>query len=118
MQIKLYLDEDVQTAVAEALREKGFDVIATEEVNRKSSPDDEQLKYAIQAERTIVSYNRGHYARLHYEYQCQQQNHLGIIVSTQFSIETTVNCLIKLMSKYSAEEMINRLEYLSSWRKK
>ena len=118
MQIKLYLDEDVQTDIALALRQKDYDVIATEEVNRKSSPDDNQQKYAIEAERTIVSYNRGHYAQLHYEYQSRQLSHWGIIVSNQYSIGTTVNCLIKLMMEYSADDMKNRLEYLSSWRTK
>lgn len=44
--IKLYLNENIQTAVVEALRKRGIDTISTMEANRKAFSDEEQLKFA------------------------------------------------------------------------
>ena len=43
MKIKLLLDEDVQVAVAHALRQRGYDVYHAQELSRKGNSDDEQL---------------------------------------------------------------------------
>jgi predicted nuclease of predicted toxin-antitoxin system len=46
MRIKLYLDEDMPFAFAQALLNRGVDVITTQEVRNDSLSDAEQLVYA------------------------------------------------------------------------
>jgi hypothetical protein len=38
---RLYLDQDVWVGLAAALREAGYDAVATEEVNRKDASDED-----------------------------------------------------------------------------
>lgn len=47
--MKLYLDEDVPKAIAEALRLRGYDVMTVSESGRKDLTDVEQLKYTIKS---------------------------------------------------------------------
>jgi len=57
MKIKLFLDEDVHTALAAALRKRGFDAVHVSELSRKGKSDDEQLRYAAEQERCLFSFN-------------------------------------------------------------
>jgi len=54
---KLYLDEDMRSRVAQALQDKGFDVLSSHEVGNDGLSDEEQLHYAAQEGRYLVTYN-------------------------------------------------------------
>ena len=53
MKIKLLLDEDVQLAVAHALRQRGYDVYHAQELSRKGNSDDEQLQFSAKQGRCL-----------------------------------------------------------------
>ena len=55
--VRLYLDEDMSSRVAQALRGKGFDVLRSHEVGNEGLSDEEQLCYAAQEGRHLVTYN-------------------------------------------------------------
>jgi len=55
--VKLYLDEDMSSRVAQALRSKGFDVLSSHEVGNDGLSDEEQLGYATKEGRHLVTYN-------------------------------------------------------------
>lgn len=115
--IKFYLDEDINVRLAVALRNKGFDAISTPEAKRLKTQDPQQLDYATQNERVIVTCNISDYAKLHNEYQDLKKKHYGIIVTAQqISIGEMLHRLTNLTYKLSAEDMINRLEYLGNWK--
>ena len=57
MKIKLYLDEDVNTKLAIALQQTGYDVITVENANRKGYSDESQLNYASKNERIILTHH-------------------------------------------------------------
>ena|GEM_PF-3011747 len=66
MSLTFLLDEDLSYRVAEGLRQRGVDVLSVHEVgraNRKVS-DAEQLEYATQQGRVLVTYNRADYQAL------------------------------------------------------
>ena len=54
--IRLFLDEDVWPGLAVALREYGFDVVHAYEMERGGIPDADQLAYAAQERRTILTH--------------------------------------------------------------
>lgn len=114
--VKLYLNEDVHTAVARGLRNRAFDVVTTDELGKKGQSDLGQLKLAIKEERTIVSFNVKDFVSLHQEYAEAEKEHYGIIVSSQLPIGELLKRLLNVCSLLSAEDMRNRLEYLSQWK--
>lgn len=78
-----YLDECVDEPLAEALRKRGFDILTALEAGNLAEPDHNQLAYATQVGRVIISYNRAHFLRLHRAAQAQDQPHAGIILLPQ-----------------------------------
>jgi predicted nuclease of predicted toxin-antitoxin system len=81
MKVRLYLDEDVDLALASALRQRGIDVLTTQEAGNREQADAIQLDYAIQAGRTFFTHNRGDFVRLHRQLLQEGRSHPGIIVS-------------------------------------
>jgi len=55
--IRLYLDEDV--ALAAARRQRGIDVLSTQEAGHLGLPDEDQLTFAARGERVFSTHNRG-----------------------------------------------------------
>ena len=54
MKIRLYLDEDVDVALASALRQRGIDVLTTQETGKRQQTDEAKLEYAVQAGRVFL----------------------------------------------------------------
>jgi uncharacterized protein with PIN domain len=113
--IRLYLNEDVHIRLAKALRQRGFDAITTVEAGMLGTPDEEQLALAVSQGRAILTFNRGDYARLHKQYAEHGWGHRGIIVSEQYPIGELLRRVLNLLMSLSADDMRNRLEYLSQW---
>jgi len=49
MKLKLFLDEDIHMGLSHALRQRGFDVIHAQDLERKRKSDSEQLAFAVPA---------------------------------------------------------------------
>lgn len=115
--IRLYLDEDAQrTSLVRALRARQIDVLTANEAGKIGISDAEQLAFAASQDRTVFSFNRGDFARLHGEYLRNEQDHSGIIVSDQIEISGIIRRLLRLLDGFDAVAMKNWLEYLSNWR--
>jgi hypothetical protein len=113
--LRLYVDEDAeQHAVVEGLRAQGIDVLTSEDVNKLRAPDSEQLATAASLSRAIYTFNVRDFARLHSEYLHAGESHAGIIVipRQRYSIGEKIRRLAELASRLTAEDMINRIEYL------
>ena len=66
--------------------------------------------------RAVYSYNRGDFYRLHTTWLRDGRNHSGIILSRQdLPIGEQLRRLLRLINRLSAEEMRNRVEFLSNW---
>jgi len=114
--ISIYTDEDIHGQVAAQLRRRGIDALSTPEAGNLELSDEEQLDFAIRNELAILSFNRRDFCRMHAEYLTSGRKHCGIIVSTQLPIGEVVKRCLRLLSALTAEEMVNRLEFLSNWR--
>ena len=78
--------------------------------------DEEQLEWAISNGRALYSFNRGHFYALHRSWLNAGRSHSGIILSRQdLSVGEQMRRLLRLLATLSAEEMRNRIEFLSAW---
>ena len=112
MKIQLFLDEDVHSGLAPALRKRGYDVIHAQELDRKGRSDLDQLFFAIEQERCLFTFNVKDFVLPHNEQGKTQQEHWGIIVSKQLPFRETMSRLLNLLQQYRKEEIKDRLEFL------
>jgi hypothetical protein len=118
MRIHLYLDEDaLDDHLVQALRRRGVDVITASEAGLRHRPDAEHLAHAAAQGCALYSFNTGDYHALHTEYLTQGMSHAGIILARQqrYSIGEQMRRLLRLIHTVTAEEMSNRIEFLSAW---
>jgi hypothetical protein len=113
--IRIYTDEDVYGSVTVALRREGYDSVSTPEMGRLRESDESQLRWAAAQGRVLVSFNVGHFAAQHREWLRRSLHHAGIIVSQQRPIGEMLRRLLHLASTLEADEMRDRLEFLSDW---
>lgn len=112
MKIELFLDEDVHSGLAHALRKRGYDAIHAQELDRKGRSDSDQLLFAVQQERCFFTYNVRDFVILHNQYAKNRQEHWGIIVSKQLPFRETISRLLRLLQHTAKETMKNHLEFL------
>lgn len=113
--LRFFTDEDVYGDVAPILRSHGFDAVSSLEADRLSETDPSQLEWCRGQGRAIISFNVGHFAAMHTERMFAGDPHMGIIVSHQRPIGDLMRRLLRLARTLTAEEMIDRLEYLNNW---
>ena len=112
---RFFTDEDVYAAIAPALRKSGIDAVSTPEVGRLSESDESQLEWAANEGRILVTFNAGHFAKLHTAWMKAGRHHAGIVVSSQRPIGDLLHRLVKLASDLDAEATHDRLEFASDW---
>lgn len=110
---RLYLDEDVFSAVALGLRRRGFDVVTTIEAANRERSDFEQLEFAVAERRCLFTFNRGDFANLHTQRIAAGQHHFGIVVAPQMRIGQAVRLLARFLSSRSAAELRDQLIWIS-----
>ena len=104
--------------LTQALRARNVNVITALEADMIARDDRLHLEYATGQGRALYSFNRGDYFRLHTQYLSQGESHAGIILSRQqdYSVGEQMRRLLKLLASVSAENMRDRIEFLSAWR--
>jgi len=116
--IRLYFDEDsMRHALVEALRKRGVDVLTALEAGTTEQTDEQKLEYAAAQGRAIYEFNVGDFCRIHSQWLTQHKTHAGIILAHQrrFSVGGQMKRLLRFLGTISAEDMQNRLEFLSDW---
>jgi hypothetical protein len=100
-----------------ALRLRGVDVLTALEAGMIKRDDKDHLDFAIDQNCSLYSFNVGDYHALHVQYLAAHQPHKGIILAQQqrYSIGEQMRRLLRLVAHLPAEEIENRLEFLSRW---
>jgi hypothetical protein len=114
LKIRLYLDEDsMDKALVAGLRARGVDVLTTREARMTERPDDAHLAFATSQGRVLYSFNVGDYCRLH----AGGGSHSGLILALQqrYPVGEQMRRLLRVIHRLSAEDMCNRVEFLSNW---
>ena len=118
MTARLYLDEDsMDRALVAALRARGVDVLTALEAGMIERDDAEHLAFSTSQDRVLLTCNTGDFCQLHQEWLSSGRPHAGIVCIPQqgLSIGPRLRHLLRLLSMVSADEMRNRLEFLSNW---
>jgi hypothetical protein len=116
--IRLYLDEDSSdTDLITALRMRSVDILSVSDCAMRGHTDEQQLHWATEHQRVLYSLNRGDFYRIHTDSLRNGQNHSGIILGVQqrYSVGEQMHRLVRIIHRLTAEDMINRIEFLSSW---
>lgn len=116
-QIRLYLDEDTMDRdLLAALRLRNVDVLSTGEAQMLSRSDEEQLKWALENQRVIYSFNIRDFYKIHTKWIEERRDHSGIVLGFQnYSIGEQMRRILRITARKSAEEMKNQVEFLSAW---
>jgi len=104
-------------ALVKALRSKGMNVTTALMEDMINRDDAEHLEYAKTQERSLYSFNRGDFLRLHVQYLQQGKTHAGIILANQqqYSVGEQMRRILRLNAAKTAEDMRNWIEFLSAW---
>lgn len=62
--MRYLLDEDLPTQAAVAARNLGLDAVSVHEIDRRGRSDAEQLEFALEEDRLVVTRNRDDFTRL------------------------------------------------------
>lgn len=108
-EIRYYLDEHMDVAVAIGLRRRGIDVATTVEAGLMCASDPEQLQFAIAQQRVFVTRDRRILATAGHNV-----SHMGIVIarSGRSAIGPTVLALAHLHRTLACDDMKGRVEYL------
>jgi hypothetical protein len=81
--IRLYTDEMINPALAKELQQRGYDAESCQEAGRSNQgiEDTEQLSYAADQGRAILTFDAADYLSLDVEWKAAGQQHAGIILS-------------------------------------
>lgn len=83
--MKLLLDEQISGKVAERLRERGHDVIATtDDPSLRGLSDPDLFEVAQQQGRAVVTYNRADFEPIIREFAHLERGHHGLVVVHSF----------------------------------
>ncbi len=117
MSPRLYLDEDVDPLLARILTARGYDVLTTQEVHRVSSSDADQLVFAAQEHRALLTHNIAHFNRLARDWAAQGKEHPGIVVSDQLPLKELLARVLRLLHHHTPDTLHNRVVWLQDFRR-
>jgi hypothetical protein len=113
---RLYLNEHLSPDLAEALRQRGFDVIASLEVDMGEREDEEHLVFAAQQGRAVLTFNVQDFMPLHEQFLAAGREHAGIVFSTEESFRVLFRRLIRLLHSVAAQELRNQVRWLNEFK--
>ncbi len=116
--IALYIDEDVTSNLAPALRRHGYTAQSTAEAGNLQLSDEDQLRYATEHNMVILTYNAQDFIPLARTWYFADQEHAGIIVSPQFNrnqFGELLRQILRLLDQLTADEIRNRVVFLQQF---
>lgn len=103
--IRLLLDEDVRPMLAEILRRRSYDATHVLELDRTGETDADQLGYAVQQERAILTHKVRDFIILDRENWQSGKEHFGILLSDQLPIGELLRRTLRFLGHRTAEEV-------------
>lgn len=110
--IRLYLDEDVNVLVADLLNARGFDALTVRDAGQLQASDEEQLAYAVNQQRTLVTHNRTDFEEFIQAYFNNERKHYGVILAVRRPPQEIAQRLLAILNQVTADEMENQVRYI------
>ena len=110
--IRLYLDADVHTDLAQALRLRGYDAVSAWEVGNATLTDFQQLMFAAESGRALFTFNVADFVVLGAAWQAAGRQHAGIILSPQVSLTLALQRVSRLLNRMSAADLLSQIVWL------
>ena len=106
---RFHLDENVNPALALALRQHGVEVTTSAEQELLTAGDDDQLTFATSQQRVLVTHDRD-FLRM----ASQGTHHAGVAYCGQrkYALGDLMRALVALWASTTAEAMVNQVEFL------
>jgi predicted nuclease of predicted toxin-antitoxin system len=107
--IQFYFDQHIPAAVDQGLRQRGIDVLTAVDAARCGLPDVDQLQYATNDDRVMVTFDRDYLALA-----ASGLQHAGIAwcPATKYSVGQLIHALLLVHGVLERDEMRNHIEYL------
>lgn len=80
-QLCVYLDEDVDVLLVPLLAAHGIDALTTVAAGNLRRSDEDQLAFASQESRVLITHNRLDFENLAVDWWNQQRDHAGIVLT-------------------------------------
>lgn len=112
-EIILLLDEDVRPLLAEILRQRGHDAVHVLELNRTGKSDADQLDFAVEQGRAILTHNVRDFSLLHRNCREQGKNHCGILLSEQARLNTLLRRALRFLTHHTSDAIENNVFWLT-----
>jgi predicted nuclease of predicted toxin-antitoxin system len=110
--VELYLDEDIDVLIADLLRARGFVAITARDAGQLHKSDTEQLAYAVNQRKALLTHNRADFEALAQAYFAARQTHCGIILAIRRPPHEVVRRLLLILNRVTADEMQNQVRYI------
>jgi predicted nuclease of predicted toxin-antitoxin system len=110
--IRLYLDEDVNVLVADLLNARGFDALTVRDAGQLQASDEEQLFYAVNQQRALVTHNRGDFEELIQTYFNTERKHYGVVLAVRRPPQEIARRLLAILNQVTGDEMENQVRYI------
>jgi predicted nuclease of predicted toxin-antitoxin system len=117
--LRLYLDRHIKKQLAVDLRQRGYDVLTTEDAGMDTAADEDQLAFAAKQDRAILTFNISDFAPLHEKWLADAKPHTGIVVSQQLGSRhygVLLSRMLRLLDHMSVEEMRGNFVHLEQFK--
>jgi predicted nuclease of predicted toxin-antitoxin system len=111
--LKIYTDENVDVRIAEGLKRRGIKAFSALEKGMIGASDREQFQFAADAQAVIFTHDH-HFLEIALFFMEQGREHGGVIFTdmNKFSVGECIRRLALYADVLSAEEIMNRIEFL------
>ncbi len=107
--IRFYMDQHIAFAVAEGLRRRGVDILTSQEAGRCSFSDPDQLSFATEQQRVMVSFDADY---LSLAASGLQHEGIAWCPSNKHTVGELVSALLLIYGILDREDMRNHVEFL------
>ncbi len=110
--MKLYLDEHIPVALSALLSTHGVDCLTTKAAGNRSLSDEDQLAYATQEGRALVTFDRKDFLLLVSRWQTLGRSHAGLIVSRELPLPELLRRFRSFIIRYRTHDLMNQVFWL------
>lgn len=113
--VRLYIDADITPKLAGALRERGHDAVSAHEIGKAEVSDEEQMAFAAEEGRALLTCNAQDFAPLFEAYWLAQKAHSGVLVSQQLELGEMLRRTEAFLDTVAADDMRNNWRNLAEF---